>query len=116
MEHCENIVKELLSVRSFPQRARIFTQLKPVCVKNDKGKVIFKMEMYANKNNDSRDAIRVDMVKGFIQNGQKMMCGQEDLKIIMNLIDIRIALRLEEDLNEVGHFDISEKICLTNKQ
>ena len=114
MELCENIIKEMLLVKSFPQKARTFTQLKPVCVTNDKGKVIFKMVMYANKNNDSRDANREGIIKALIQNGQKMMCVQEDFKLMMKLIDVRVSLRLEEDINEIGYFDINEKICLSN--
>jgi hypothetical protein len=111
LKFCENIISEMLNYKSFPQKAKVFTQLKPICVKNDNGNAVFKMLMYANKNNEPSDSNREKMIEMLIKNGPNMMCRQEDMKPLLQIIDVRVGLRIEENTKEIGYFDISEKIC-----
>jgi hypothetical protein len=111
LKFCENIISEMLIHKNFPQKAKTFTQLKPICVTNDKGDAVLKMLMYANKNNDSNDLNREKMIEALIQNGPNIMCRQEDMKPLLKIIDVRMGIRIEENIKEIGYFDISEKIC-----
>lgn len=108
---CQTTIEEMLLITKFPQKRKIFTQIQPECIIGEKGNVIFKMTMYANKNNDSSDDRRTSMINAFLKGGLNQMCQVEDFKLLRKLFDIRMSLRLEEDLTEIGFFDINDKNC-----
>ena len=109
---CQTTIEEMLLITKFPQKRKIFTQIQPECIIGEKGNVIFKMTMYANKNNDSSDDRRIGMINAYLKVGLNQMCQVEEFKILRKLFDIRASLRLEEDLTEIGFFDINDKNCL----
>lgn len=109
---CQTTIDEMLLITKFPQKRKIFTQIQPECMIGEKGNVIFKMTMFANKNNDSRDDMRTGMINAYLKVGLSQMCQVDEFKLLRKLFDIRMSLRLEEDLTEIGFFDINDKNCL----
>jgi hypothetical protein len=111
IEFCQTIVSETLKLRNYPTKGKIFTQLQPICVLDNNGNPIFKMLMYANKNNDANDVNRVKIINEFLRIGHSAMCKQQDIKELMNIIDLRVGIRLEEDVKEIGLLELNINVC-----
>jgi hypothetical protein len=106
---CQRMVADLSN--QFPQKRKLFTTLKPECISETDGRVLLRLMLQANKNNEPADNIREAMVRAASDSLKKVVCHQKEYSDLVQLIDIRFAFKLEESESVITYFDISYETC-----
>jgi hypothetical protein len=106
---CQKLISDLRN--EFPKKRKLFTQLKPECISEYDGKILLRMMLQANKNNEPADNIREGMVRAASDSLKKTVCHMKEYSNLLQLIDIRFAFKLEENEKVITYFDISHKSC-----
>lgn len=106
---CQKLISDLRN--EFPQKRKLFTHLKPECITEYDGKILLRMMLQANKNNEPADNIRDSMVRGVSDSLKKTVCHMKEYSELLQLIDIRFAFKLEESEKVITYFDVSHKSC-----
>ena len=106
---CQKFASEMAT--QYPQKRKLFTTLKPECVTDAEGKIKLRIMMQANKNNERADDIREPMAKAALESVRKVVCHQQDTTDLLQMIDVRFAVKLEESESIISSFDITYEEC-----